>query len=867
MPTTLVDLVKVNILSTGTGPFVLGSEVTGYFGTDALTDGATYGYSVQQGADKEYGHGVYDAAGATFTRNILKSSLGTDPVPFMSGAQLAFVLLAEDLGGGEGGAFINDQLISENFVWSSYQTNAQIEAASTIQSDALSALASFTATGLASKEPSITSGTVLQYWRGDKTWQSLNKAAVGLSNVDNTSDAAKPISTAMQSALDTKISAVTDFVGRPILPMKLNRPVPPGYRLNVAVDRFSTGQLTRIAGAGTGDSLEGTSFPTGGSFLREVLADWAPTVPVYSGDVGSIPQIATNTTQTYTGTIYPIGGKFTGQLHQKEIYTRAIDGTIMELRAPGEYSVCGFGGRTQSGDTLIIPIQYGPGEGTVLVQYSTADIPVVGSGWLDPTAGQILSGQTLTGGQLIIDCNQPTKGTFIIKLGFGSSITPLSTKLTQLSGGSVWTTSHHVDIVSATSLPFFRPFWSASNDWALSDPACAPYCAPVYDALNLTYLFFNTDDKPASYDKFFIVWDAIKALMTTSPFPQVVWEDGPCLSNGPANTDQTLGQRTSNVYDRIQNKVGEDVLDILAMTGGLAQTVALGINGDSNPWIHYEQKAARPAIWWWAAIRGLVAHSGRRAGGDADATAILANSSNRLLTALHGNEISLRPTRFETGYMTWLSTPTLTGAMTPMSGSNAGMHFVTGTTAGAAVAASINGADVPMALNQTNINALQGMSQSFRLNYVATPDCAFYIIASARAYNAQASGDLLSTDIGFAVKVLNGVATAQWLGPPGPTGTVGLRYSTDVAFAVNGGSKTIIQGGAGHWVRVMVDLIPSAISIYPEIRVSIGKTLICVGYWSGGNLKSFRNEMLQLNGSTTNRTADASYPIIDAGNE
>jgi hypothetical protein len=39
---------------------------------------------------------------------------------------------------------------------------------------------------LAGKEPTITSGTTSQYWRGDKTWQTLNKSSVGLSNVENT---------------------------------------------------------------------------------------------------------------------------------------------------------------------------------------------------------------------------------------------------------------------------------------------------------------------------------------------------------------------------------------------------------------------------------------------------------------------------------------------------------------------------------------------------------------------------------------------------------------------------------------------------------------------------------------------------------
>jgi hypothetical protein len=61
-----------------------------------------------------------------------------------------------------------------------------------------------TVPGLATKENTIAPGTTSQYYRGDKTWQTLDKTAVGLGNVDNTSDLNKPISTATQTALNAK---------------------------------------------------------------------------------------------------------------------------------------------------------------------------------------------------------------------------------------------------------------------------------------------------------------------------------------------------------------------------------------------------------------------------------------------------------------------------------------------------------------------------------------------------------------------------------------------------------------------------------------------------------------------------------------
>ena len=58
-------------------------------------------------------------------------------------------------------------------------------------------------------EPTITAGTTGDYYRGDKTFQTLDKTAVGLANVDNTSDANKPISTATQTALNAKQDTLT----------------------------------------------------------------------------------------------------------------------------------------------------------------------------------------------------------------------------------------------------------------------------------------------------------------------------------------------------------------------------------------------------------------------------------------------------------------------------------------------------------------------------------------------------------------------------------------------------------------------------------------------------------------------------------
>lgn len=73
-------------------------------------------------------------------------------------------------------------------------------------SDANKPVSTATQTALNAKEATIAAGTTAQYWRGDKSWQALTSSTVGLGSVNNTADSAKPVSTAQQAALDLKLN-------------------------------------------------------------------------------------------------------------------------------------------------------------------------------------------------------------------------------------------------------------------------------------------------------------------------------------------------------------------------------------------------------------------------------------------------------------------------------------------------------------------------------------------------------------------------------------------------------------------------------------------------------------------------------------
>ena len=65
---------------------------------------------------------------------------------------------------------------------------------------------------LTTVQPTITSGTTSQYFRGDLTWQILNAAAVGLNNVNNTADNLKAVLSATMLVPGANINGVT-FTG------------------------------------------------------------------------------------------------------------------------------------------------------------------------------------------------------------------------------------------------------------------------------------------------------------------------------------------------------------------------------------------------------------------------------------------------------------------------------------------------------------------------------------------------------------------------------------------------------------------------------------------------------------------------------
>ena len=198
-----------------------------------------------------------------------------------------------------------------------------------------------TQTALNGKENTIIAGTTGQYFRGDKTFQTLDKSAVGLGNVDNTSDANKPISTATQTALNGKQNTLsgTGFVK--------------ASGTNITYDNSSylrTGLADSTYLKLTGGTLNGSlsvldSISIGslsqytGRFTRYLkTSNISPYIDLFIGSVGTI-------------------GTWAGRMHFQTSYNTEVPTTAMTINEFGNINMngtLGVTGATTLGSTLAV---------------------------------------------------------------------------------------------------------------------------------------------------------------------------------------------------------------------------------------------------------------------------------------------------------------------------------------------------------------------------------------------------------------------------------------------------------------------------------------------------------------------------------
>lgn len=319
-------------------------------------------------------------------------------------------------------------------------------------------------------EPIITAGTIGQYFRGDKTWQTLDKSAVGLGNVDNTSDANKPISTATQTALNAKgngtvtsVSALTiGTTGTDVTSTVATGTTTPVITLNIPTASASNrGALSstdwstfnsKIGGSGTSTQL--AFFNAGSTITSDSLLVWDNTSKWLG--IGMTPIMKLQVSSSASSPTLPVA-----QLLRP-------NGTNVNNKSIG-YPYLLIGGAVETG-TLNVMASIGFG-----YNYSNIYFPFV----------EIGSQTTSTSGNL--------KGDFWIATRPTTTNVAATERIRVLSSGETGfgtsspNTAALVDITSTTK-GFLPPRMTTTQKNAISSP---PAGLQVYDSTLNKMCFYN----------------------------------------------------------------------------------------------------------------------------------------------------------------------------------------------------------------------------------------------------------------------------------------------------------------------------------------------------------------------------------------
>ena len=202
------------------------------------------------------------------------------------------------------------------------------------------------------KEPIITAGTTAQYWRGDKSWQTLNATAVGLGSVDNTSDA-------------TKNSATATLTNKTLTAPALSGTVTGTYTLGGTPTFPSTVVLTTGA---------------------QTLASKTLTSPIINGPTGTDPLVIQNNgTASFTFNQY---GEFVSLAGYGIFYDGNVSTTAFSATG-ALYLTSGKGGATNQDITL-------KPSGTGKISLSSATVEANGVPVVTTTSTHTLTNKTLT---------------------------------------------------------------------------------------------------------------------------------------------------------------------------------------------------------------------------------------------------------------------------------------------------------------------------------------------------------------------------------------------------------------------------------------------------------------------------------------
>jgi hypothetical protein len=547
----------------------------------------------------------------------------------------------------------------------------------------------------------------------------------------------------------TEVGAVLgtseDHKGRLQVPPILQGHRSQGLKLRKALSDIRAGTRKSLKIMAIGDSLVGVTWSDVHIQMMKELEGWMTSTPVYAHSLA----VLNYGTFSDTAAASAIPRNYTGTYREKLDYDAGWDGTLIWLES-GQASNFSIGGLAVQADKIYIPIITEPGAGSVKIEISNATTPpALGGSWSNPTVGQITSGHSLTGSELIVSANA----------AFGVEMVTLSValgswtvKVTHSSGGKVRVRHLMHEVSTAAAFNVWR-VGTASNDFTATLSTAATIEAEQIAAYDPDIIIVESDDRLAAYQNFLPLLETAITGAGLTHDPLVLLVINPFYDNAPY-TDADIIERADYCHNFAATRLGWDVLDGMAMSGGLAEATAAGYENDG---IHYSGEIARWMTRTWLASRGYLP-SQPQGGGYADRAVALkgpvttSTGSQRPLIASNVPALLLQSTAFDTTTCAWAGA--VSGSASYARGNAGDITLATGATGSSGAGAYINQNGTLLGINQGNVRAeSRGFAVRIRTTTAWDAQALAFILqrTDAVAWNSGYNGTLTANGWGFRI--------------------------------------------------------------------------------------------------------------------
>jgi hypothetical protein len=231
----------------------------------------------------------------------------------------------------------------------------------------------------AEKEFVLAAGATNQYYRGDKSWQILDKTAVGLPNVNNTPDADKPVSAAQAQADTAVLDSAKSYADSLVLGLWDDRgsfdatvntfPTTGGSGTSGAVLKGDIWTISQIATSGPLANLViGTTVRAIIDNPGQTVANWATSSSGLNYTVSNVPTAGQVLTATGSSTAEWKAGSFNGT-YNRSLYTAIASQTTFNAT----YDI-GFVDVYLNGVKLVVDTDFTATNGTTVVLSTGATV-------------------------------------------------------------------------------------------------------------------------------------------------------------------------------------------------------------------------------------------------------------------------------------------------------------------------------------------------------------------------------------------------------------------------------------------------------------------------------------------------------------